>query len=84
MMPNRLQANWPAIKPKILSRWNELSETELETTAGDFGRVVELIRNRYKQGRSPISVEAKIYDWILQELNEIEHQEIATPLRGSR
>lgn len=72
MMPNRLQTHWETMKPKILSRWNRLAEADLEKVDGRFDRVVELVRARYKPGRSRITVEAKIYDWLLQELHDIE------------
>lgn len=72
MMPNRLQASWALIKPKMLGRWDRLTEDDLESTNGEFDRVVELIRKRYKPDRSHITVEAKIRDWLNHELNECE------------
>ncbi|MBI4126903.1 MAG: hypothetical protein HY465_05360 [Deltaproteobacteria bacterium] len=72
MMPNRLQANWTTMKPKMLTRWSHLTDDDLETTNGEFDGVVELIRKRYKPDRSHITVEAKIRDWINHELSELE------------
>ena len=76
MMLNRLQAHWGDMKPKILKKWGRLGETELDGIEGQFDRLVELIRNRYKPGRSLISVEANIYDWLLAELHQLERENL--------
>lgn len=71
-MPNRLQQNWPQMKPRILQKWEQLAEADLANVDGQFDRLIDTIRRRYKPGRSPISVEAKIYDWLLHELDCLE------------
>lgn len=71
-LPNRLQKNWGAMVPRILNHWTELTESDLVSVEGEFDRLVEVIRERSKPGRSHITVEAKIRDWLLQTLSAIE------------
>ena len=71
-MQNRLQAHWNQLEPKILAQWEDLNKADLSNIDGRFDRLIDVIRRRYKPGRSPISVEAKIYDWILTELNKLD------------
>ncbi|OGQ21849.1 MAG: hypothetical protein A3I05_00240 [Deltaproteobacteria bacterium RIFCSPLOWO2_02_FULL_44_10] len=73
-MPNRLEASWEILKPRILQKWDKLAEPDLKQVNGQFGKLVEVIRKRYKPKRSPITVEAKIYDWVLEQLKEIENE----------
>lgn len=71
-MPNRLQQNWALMQPRILQKWDFLVDGDLADVDGRFDRLIDLIRRRSKPGRSPITVEAKIYDWLLQELDVLE------------
>ena len=73
-MPNRLQTNWERMKPRILTHWDRLTETDIENVNGAFDDLVELIRKRYKPDRSSITVEAKIRDWLYGEIRTIERE----------
>jgi hypothetical protein len=74
MQPNRLERCWPAIEPQILGRWEKLSEYDLKGVSGDFDGLVETIRRRYEPGRSKLSIEAEIRDWLISKISEFESQ----------
>lgn len=59
------------MQPKILERWR-LTTADVASVAGSFDRLIDVIRARYKPARSPITIEAKIRDWLYAELNNIE------------
>ena len=48
MINNRnIQNNWPQIKTQVLSKWNKLSEAEVEKTHGDASSLGKLIQSKY-------------------------------------
>ena len=48
MLSNQqIQNNWPTIKSQILSKWNKLSEVEVERTHGNPSKMEELVHARY-------------------------------------
>lgn len=48
MLSNQqIQNNWPTIKSHVLSKWNKLSEAEVERTHGDINSLGKLVHTRY-------------------------------------
>lgn len=43
----QIQNNWPTIKSHVLSKWNKLSESEVERTHGDTNTLGKLVRTKY-------------------------------------
>lgn len=74
MQPNRLEKVWKQVKPEILKRWNKLTPEDLETTQGQYGLIVEAIRRTYFEGRSHLSLEADIRDWLNERVTHYENQ----------
>lgn len=64
MQPNRLEKVWKWVKPDLLKRWNKLTADEVEACEGQYDRLVETIRRIYFEGRSHITLEAEIRDWL--------------------
>lgn len=73
MQPNRLERAWKYVKPEILKRWPRLSGDELETTEGQLGLLVEAIRRAYFPGRSHLSLEGEIRDWLNERIAHYEN-----------
>lgn len=73
MQPNRLEQHWEAIKPQILKDWDILTQEDLEHSGPHFDRVLELIQTRYYPGRSRISVEGKIRDYLYNLLDALDY-----------
>ncbi len=67
---------WRSLKPEILARWDKLSEYDLTGIGGDFDGLVEIIRQRYFPGRSKLSIEAEIRDWLVLQMDELEKSEL--------
>lgn len=72
MQPNRLENVWSTVKPEILEHWDRLAEEDLEATEGQFDRIVEVIRKTYYRGRSHLSLEGEIRDWLLGRIRDAE------------
>lgn len=64
MQPNRLEKVWEFVKPEILKRWNKLTDDDLQACEGQYDPIVEAIRKIYFEGRSHITLEAEIRDWL--------------------
>lgn len=64
MQPNRLEKVWKYVEPEIMSRWNRLTHGDLKSCDGQYDLIVEAIRKAYYQGRSHLSLEAEIRDWL--------------------
>lgn len=73
MQPNRLERVWKCVRPEILKRWPRLSGEELEATEGQFDLLVEAIRRAYFPGRSPLSLEGEIRDWLNERMDHYEN-----------
>ena len=74
METNRLELYWPHIQPKALKRWDKLSSSDFESVAGNFDNFVEVIRRAYHPGRSKLTVEGYIRDWLFAELDALEFE----------
>jgi hypothetical protein len=74
MQPNRLERCWPAMEAEILRRWEKLSQYDLRGVKGNFDGLVETIRRRYEPGRSKLSIEAEIRDWLVSRISKFENQ----------
>ncbi|MBI4125781.1 MAG: hypothetical protein HY466_07630 [Deltaproteobacteria bacterium] len=59
---------WKKIKPEILRRWGNLAEDDLEACACQFDLIVEAIRKTYFPGRSHLTLEGEIRDWLVERL----------------
>lgn len=69
---NRLQAHWTQLRPLLLKEWARLSEADLNEVEGQFGSLVEILRQRYG-GRVEIIQEASIRDSLNQWLDQLEN-----------
>ena len=48
MLSNQqIQNNWPTIKSQVLSKWNKLSESEVEKTHGEINSLGKLVHTKY-------------------------------------
>ena len=72
MQPNRLERVWKKIKPEILAKWDDVSAEELELCEGQFDLVIEVIRKTCYLGRSHLSLEGEIRDWLLERITQYE------------
>lgn len=61
------------MKPLILERWDRLGDSDLACVEGRFDRLIEVIRAQYYRGRSTITIEGEIRDWLLGTLKHIEN-----------
>lgn len=43
----KIQNNWPTIKSQVLSKWNKLSEAEVERTHGETSLLGKLVHTKY-------------------------------------
>ena len=43
----KIQNNWPTIKSQVLSKWNKLSESEVEKTHGNIQSLGKLVHTKY-------------------------------------
>lgn len=64
MQQNRLERVWEFMKPEILRRWEKLTDDDLAATEGQYDLVVEVIRKTHFEGRSHLSLEGEIRDWL--------------------
>lgn len=74
MQLNRLEKVWKYVQPEILEKWNRLNDEDLESCDGQFDLIVEAIRKNYFVGRSPLSLEAEIRDWLVERISFYEKQ----------
>ena len=72
MIETRLTQSWERVLPAIKRKWPALTESDFESVEGQPGKLVEAIRKRYHRGRSGITIEAKILDWVNRELGQAE------------
>lgn len=63
---------WKFLRPEILRRWDQLTESDLAGCEYQFGLLVEAIRKSHHAGRSPLTFEGEIRDWLDE---RIEHYE---------
>ncbi len=73
--PNRLENMWPSIVASVLHKWDKVHPSDLEQCKYRFDSVVETIRKAYQLGRSHITVEAEIRDWLLSKIIQLEKGE---------
>jgi hypothetical protein len=43
----QIEKNWPQIKSQVLSKWNKLSDSDVERTHGSLGSLAELVHTKY-------------------------------------
>ena len=64
MQPNRLEKVWGRLEPEILKKWEKLVPNDLAACQFKYDLIIEAIRKAYYPGRSHLSLEADIRDWI--------------------
>ena len=74
MQPNRLERNWSFLKPEILKRWNQLTEEDLDGCDYKFDLIIEVIRKVYYPGRSHLTLEGEIRDWLIERIDFYERK----------
>lgn len=74
MQPNRLERVWKQVKPEIRRRWEKLTDEDLEATEGQYDLVVETIRRIYFEGRSHLSLEGEVRDWLNERVAHYERK----------
>lgn len=74
MQPNRLERVWEFVKPEILRRWDKLTDEDLELRKGKFDLIVEIIRKTHHEGRSHLSLEGGIRDWLIERIAYYENR----------
>lgn len=74
MQLNRLERVWNQVQPEILAKWKTVNPEELETCDGQFDLVIEVIRKTCHLGRSHLSLEGEIRDWLLERITHYEHE----------
>lgn len=72
MQPNRLECVWKEVRPEILKRWPKLTECDLESCQYKFDLIIEAIRKNYYPGRSPLTLEGEIRDWLVERMQHHE------------
>ena len=75
MQQNRIEKVWYAIKPDILKKWGRLDAADLDACDGQSDLIIEAIRKIYYPGRSHITLEAEIRDWLLGRMEHYERTE---------
>ena len=75
MQPNRLERVWKFLQPEILNRWNKLSEDDLTACQYQFDLIIEIIRKTYFPGRSHLTLEGEIRDWMSERISFHENAE---------
>ncbi len=73
MQPNRLERVWKFMEPEILNRWNKLSEEDLTACQYQFDLIIEIIRKTYFIGRSHLTLEGEIRDWMIERIGFYEN-----------
>jgi hypothetical protein len=43
----QIQKNWPQVKTQVLSKWNKLSEADIESTKGNADSLNKLVNSKY-------------------------------------
>ena len=70
--PNRLENVWEPLADSILHKWDKVKRSDLEECKYRFDSVVETIRKAYALGRSHITIEAEIKDWMIDTICKFE------------
>lgn len=68
MQPNRLERVWAPLQSEILRRWPKLAQDDLAPCRGQFDLIIEAIRKRYFPGRSLLTLEGEIRDWLVERI----------------
>lgn len=74
VVPNRLERVWKFFKPEILKKWPLLKDADLEACQYQYDLVVETIRRAYFTGRSHITLEGEIRDWMNERVGHWERE----------
>ena len=62
------------MKPEILARWDKLSCDDLKACDYQYDLVVEAVRKAYFTGRSHLSLEGELRDWLNERIRFYEDQ----------
>ena len=62
--PNRLEKVWPQIRKDLLTKWDQIPAEAWDACHYQYDLVVELVRRNYYPGRSHLTYEADIRDWL--------------------
>ena len=62
--PNRIERVWPQVKADLLAKWNQLTPDDLEKCRYQYDLIVESVRRAYYSGRSQLTLEGDVRDWI--------------------
>lgn len=73
--PNRIERVWPQIKADLLAKWNQLTEEDLSACDFQYDLVVESIRRVYYPGRSQLTLEGDVRDWLNERITVYEKQQ---------
>lgn len=74
MIPTRLETNWNKIEPEIKRCWPKLSDSDLASVSYQASTLVEIVRRGYHLGRSGITIEAGVLDWLNRTMDGIEKE----------
>ncbi len=58
MAKDRMEQNWLRVKEQIVEMWGEFDEKDLKKARGDYGKMVDLIRE--KTGEDATAIMQKI------------------------
>ncbi|MBI4367637.1 MAG: hypothetical protein HY543_12545 [Deltaproteobacteria bacterium] len=72
MEPNRLMRQWPLIKRRLAERYPRVPAGMWDRTEGQHDLIVRCIRDVYIAGRSELSVEAEVRDFLNECCADIE------------
>ena len=72
--PNRLEQYWSRLVEAILCRWDHVQLSDLEKCKYRYDDIVEIIRQTYHRGRSHITMEADIRDWLNNTIANLEKE----------
>lgn len=64
MVTNILQVNWPLIQHDARAYWGKLRASDVDQINGDYGRLVQMIMNRY--GYSRVMAEDEVDDFLFR------------------
>ncbi len=74
MQPNRLERVWQYIRPEILARYTALTCEDLEICEHQYDRIIETIRKTYNPGRSHLTIEGELRDWLNERIAYFERK----------
>lgn len=75
VQPNRLERVWKQVKPELMQRWEKLSGGDWDACEYKYDLIVEAIRKIYYPGRSHLSLEGEIRDWLVARVAHYENAE---------